>query len=123
MSQFDDLEQQHDASILGMWIFLATEVMFFGGLIAAYAVYRALSPREFAPGQPAPEALAGMHQHRGPARQQPHHGPGRPRRAARQPQRELVWFLLVTMVLGRCFLGIKAVEYYAGVSASTWSRA
>jgi cytochrome c oxidase subunit 3 len=38
--QFDDLEQQHEASNLGMWIFLATEVMFFGGLFAAYTVYR-----------------------------------------------------------------------------------
>ena len=46
--QFDDLEQQHDASSLGMWIFLATEVMFFGGLITAYVVYRAISPWEFA---------------------------------------------------------------------------
>src|SRR5262249_38496776 len=47
-TQFDDLEQQHETATLGMWIFLATEVMFFGGLIAAYAIYRALSPREFA---------------------------------------------------------------------------
>ena len=29
---FDDLEQQHEASWIGMWIFIATEVMFFGGL-------------------------------------------------------------------------------------------
>src|SRR5262245_62139987 len=46
--QFDDLEQQHEASTIGMWIFLATEVMFFGGLITAYAVYRSTSPREVA---------------------------------------------------------------------------
>ena len=46
--QFDDLEQQSEASTLGMWLFLATEVMFFGGLITAYAVYRATSPREVA---------------------------------------------------------------------------
>src|SRR5262245_62756423 len=45
--QFDDLEQQHDASMLGMWLFLATEVLFFGGLITAYVVYRATSVREF----------------------------------------------------------------------------
>ena len=44
--QFDDLEQQHEASMLGMWLFLATEVMFFGGLIAAYAVYRTTAPEE-----------------------------------------------------------------------------
>jgi len=38
--QFDDIEQQHSAAKLGMWIFLATEVMFFGGLFLAYTVYR-----------------------------------------------------------------------------------
>ena len=47
LSHFDDLEQQHNASNLGMWFFLATEVMFFSGLIAAYTVYRTFSPREF----------------------------------------------------------------------------
>src|SRR5947208_13635680 len=38
--QFDDIQQQHSAAQLGMWIFLATEVMFFGGLFLAYTVYR-----------------------------------------------------------------------------------
>ena len=38
--QFDDLEQQHEAGELGMWIFLGTEVMFFAGLFLAYMVYR-----------------------------------------------------------------------------------
>jgi cytochrome c oxidase subunit 3 len=40
--QFEDLEQQHEAASLGMWIFLATEVMFFGGLFAGYTIYRNL---------------------------------------------------------------------------------
>jgi cytochrome c oxidase subunit 3 len=40
--QFEDLEQQHEAASLGMWIFLATEVMFFGGIFAGYAIYRNL---------------------------------------------------------------------------------
>jgi cytochrome c oxidase subunit 3 len=40
--QFDDLEQQHEASSLGMWVFLATEVMFFGGLFTAYIIFRNL---------------------------------------------------------------------------------
>lgn len=38
--QFDDIEQQRDAAKLGMWIFLATEVLFFGGLFLGYAIYR-----------------------------------------------------------------------------------
>src|ERR1043165_9178441 len=38
--QFDDAEQQFTAAELGMWIFLATEVLFFGGLFCGYLVYR-----------------------------------------------------------------------------------
>lgn len=41
---FADLRQQRDASALGMWLFLATEVMLFGGLFVAIAVYRVLYP-------------------------------------------------------------------------------
>ena len=37
--QFDDAEQQFGAANLGMWIFLLTEIMFFGGILAAYAIY------------------------------------------------------------------------------------
>ena len=37
---FQTLQQQAEASTLGMWIFLVTEVMFFGGLFMAYLVYR-----------------------------------------------------------------------------------
>src|ERR1700691_793489 len=46
--QFDTAAQQKDASTLGMWIFLITEVMFFGGLFLAYTVYRHLYPEIFA---------------------------------------------------------------------------
>ena len=38
--QFSTPQQQRDTATVGMWIFLATEVMFFGALFAAYAVYR-----------------------------------------------------------------------------------
>ena len=48
--QFEDLEQQHEAASFGMWIFLATEVMFFGGLFAGYAIYRNLYQPGFAAG-------------------------------------------------------------------------
>ena len=37
---FDSLEQQHEAATLGMWLFLITEVLFFGGLFLAYMLYR-----------------------------------------------------------------------------------
>src|SRR5690625_6328320 len=41
---FVDGEQQFDASKMGMWIFLATETLMFGGLFAAYIIYRAWYP-------------------------------------------------------------------------------
>ena len=44
---FEDLGQQHASANLGMWAFLGTEVMFFGGLIASYIVYRFTSPEIF----------------------------------------------------------------------------
>ncbi len=44
---FDNLEQQHSAERLGMWMFLATEVLFFSGLFVAYTVYRIWFPNEF----------------------------------------------------------------------------
>ena len=34
--------QQHDAGNLGMWVFMVTEIMFFGGLFCGYAIYRGL---------------------------------------------------------------------------------
>lgn len=45
--QFESMEQQRDAGSLGMWVFLVTEVMFFGGLFATYIVYRSLYLRAF----------------------------------------------------------------------------
>ena len=47
---FDTLEQQHEASTIGMWLFLVTEVMFFGGLFAAYMIYRVWYPEAWAEG-------------------------------------------------------------------------
>ncbi|GAA4468008.1 cytochrome c oxidase subunit 3 [Novipirellula rosea] len=45
--QFDDVEQQRSATLLGIWIFLATEVLFFGGMLVAYIVYRYEYPEAF----------------------------------------------------------------------------
>src|SRR6186997_2133621 len=46
--QFDDLKQQHDADELGMWLFLSTEIMFFGGLFLAYTIYHTQDEATFA---------------------------------------------------------------------------
>lgn len=45
--QFDDAPQQKDAALLGMWSFLATEILFFGVLFTGYAVMRVLWPDAF----------------------------------------------------------------------------
>ncbi len=44
---FSDAEQQYESSKLGMWLFLLTEVLMFGGLFCAYAIYRAWHPEMF----------------------------------------------------------------------------
>jgi cytochrome c oxidase subunit 3 len=109
--QFDDLEQQHDAATLGMWIFLATEVLLFGGLFAAYTMYRLLAPHDFAAGSRTADVLVGgvntgvllcssltmalaVHA------------------AQAANRRQLLGFLIATMALGAVFLGFKFYEYY-----------
>ncbi len=45
--QFGSMGEQLDTAKLGVWLFLGSEVLFFGGLFAAYAVYRANHPELF----------------------------------------------------------------------------
>jgi cytochrome c oxidase subunit III len=108
--QFDDLEQQHETSMIGMWLFLSTEVLFFGGLITAYAVYRSTSIREFelASGHMAvwlgflnTIILLGSSLTMAMA----------VRAAQLRLHRELILYLGLTMALGAGFLGVKAIEY------------
>ena len=47
---FYSMEQQFEASVLGMWVFLVTEIMFFGGLFMAYLVYRHAYPEAWVAG-------------------------------------------------------------------------
>jgi|SRR5690348_2952964 len=45
---FENMEQQREAGTLGMWVFLVTEIMFFGGMFLAYSIYRSMYPASFA---------------------------------------------------------------------------
>src|SRR6185437_16559492 len=45
---FENMEQQREAGALGMWVFLVTELMFFGGMFLAYTLYRNKLPADFA---------------------------------------------------------------------------
>ena len=109
--QFDDAQQQQEASTIGMWTFLATEIMFFGGLFLAYTIYRTQDEAAFAAASHELDLFWGtvntavlltssltmalaVH-------------------AAQVGNRQrLVLCLGLTALLGAAFLGIKAYEYY-----------
>jgi cytochrome c oxidase subunit 3 len=108
---FDDLAQQREAAELGMWMFLATEVLFFGGLFLGYAVYLYAYPDVFAEishhlnvwiGATNTVVLLGSSLTMALAV----YGA----RAGRRPV--LTACLGLTILLGAAFLGIKAFEYY-----------
>jgi len=107
---FVALEQQHEASTLGMWTFLITEIMFFGGLFTLFIVYVSAYAEAFAQASKRLDLLLGtvntvvligssftM---------------AMAVRSAQLGQRKLLMgFLVLTMLLGCVFLGIKGIEY------------
>ena len=107
---FDTLEQQQHAPQFGMWVFLVTEVLFFGGLFMAYVLYRtwyhdmfvqASSHLNITWGALNTIVLIGSSLTMALAV-----------RAAQTGERKATVVLLVlTMILGSVFLGVKVVEY------------
>ena len=107
---FESAQQQFDAGKLGMWIFLVTEVLFFGGLFVAYAVYRSNHPEVFAYAHQYLDKTLGalntvvlIFSSLTMA--------WAVRCAQLNQQRGLVWCLAITLACAGFFLGIKAVEY------------
>ena len=108
--QFDTAAQQKDASTLGMWIFLITEVMFFGGLFLLYVVYRRAYPTVFA------IASSSLNVYIGAANTVVLLSSSLTMvlavRAAQLGQKKgIVLFLVLTLLLGGIFLGVKAYEW------------
>lgn len=108
--QFEDLDQQHEADTLGIWVFLITEIMFFGGVFAAYAIYRWLYFAAFDGGSHILDirlgaintiVLLGSSLTMVLA----------VRSAQTGNRKATVWYLIATMLLGSIFLGVKAYEY------------
>ncbi len=111
LHHFADAGQQRDAASLGMWVFLATEVMFFGGMFCAYLIYRHWYFGDFGAASKSIDATLGA-----------------TNTAvlicssltvvlavwAAQTARRalLIGMLVVTMLFGLAFLGIKGYEYY-----------
>ena len=108
--QFDTAGQQKDASTLGMWIFLITEIMFFGGMFLAYTVYRGAFPMVFA------VASSSLDVYLGAANTvvllcSSFTMVLAVRAAQLGQQRAIVVFLILTLLLGGVFLGVKAIEW------------
>jgi len=111
LHHFVDAEQQRDAASLGMWLFLATEIMFFGGMFCAYLIYRFWYYNEFAAGSRSLDIWLGTINTAVLICSSLSVALGV--RAAQMGKRKLlVVLLLLTIVFGFAFLGIKGVEWY-----------
>jgi len=108
--QFETMGQQKEAAVLGMWAFLLTEILFFGGLFLVYTIYRSWYPGAFAAsshhldiplGTINTAVLIGSSLTMALA----------VRSAQTNSRRGIMVFIVLTMVLGSVFLGIKGVEY------------
>lgn len=107
---FDHLEQQKQSATLGIWIFLLTEVMFFGGLFLGYIVYRGMFPEAWHLGSGKLDIVLGatntvvlIFSSLTMAMAV--------RSAQVGSRRGCANFLLATIILGTAFLGIKSIEY------------
>jgi cytochrome c oxidase subunit 3 len=107
---FDDAEQQFDAARLGMWLFLATEIMFFGGLFAGYSLYRYKFPAEFAAGSHHLDLWLGAI-NTGVLLSSSLTMALAVRAAQTNDRNGTTRMLAATILLGSVFLGIKAYEY------------
>src|ERR1043165_6112097 len=117
--QFDDMPQQQEASTLGMWTFLATEILFFGGMFLGYLIYRHAYPEAFALASRHTIVLYGtlntailltssltmvlaVH-------------------AAQENNLNWVFrHVLFTILLACCFLVVKGLEYHEDLTAHLW---
>ena len=107
---FDTMAQQREAATLGMWVFLLTEVLFFGGLFVAYTIYRMWYYEAFAQASKSiaiswglfnTAVLIGSSLTMALA----------VRAAQTNKRKATVNWLLATIVLGTVFLGVKVIEY------------
>lgn len=117
--QFEEMPQQREAATLGMWAFLATEVLFFGGMFMSYIAYRHAYPQAFAEASHHTLVFFGtlntailltssltmalaVH-------------------AARENKiKSLYRFLLVTICLALAFLILKGLEYHQDIREQLW---
>jgi cytochrome c oxidase subunit 3 len=107
---FESMQQQTQSTLLGIWLFMAQEILFFGGLFAAYTIYRILYPQAWAAGASSQNlwlgtfntiVLIGSSLSIVLAVN-----------AARHNDRKgVLKFFALTLLLGAVFFGVKYVEY------------
>jgi cytochrome c oxidase subunit 3 len=107
---FDTAEQQFESGKLGMWIFLATEILLLGGLFCAYAVYRSNHPEIFVYAHRYLDKILGAI-NTAVLICSSFTMAWAVRCAQLGRKKALVRLLAATIVLAGCFLGIKYVEY------------
>ena len=109
--QFENITQQRETAALGMWVFLATEVLFFGVMFTSFYVYRWRWTDAFAHGaRDLSEVLGTINT--AVLLASSYFMAMAVHAASEGDRRKLIRCLLITMVLGLGFLGIKSVEYY-----------
>ncbi|MGA2593662.1 MAG: cytochrome c oxidase subunit 3 family protein [Bryobacteraceae bacterium] len=108
--QFETPAQQKEASTLGMWIFLVTEIMFFGGMFLAYAVYRSIYPNVFSTASNTLNVVIGA-VNTGVLLCSSFTMVLAVRSAQIGNRKALIVFLILTMLFGGVFLGVKAYEW------------
>ena len=109
--QFETMDQQRETASLGMWVFLVTEVLFFGGMFMTYTLNRSTYPDIFG------EASRSIDLKLGTINTVVLIGSSLTMAlavwASQLGKKQLVTiFLISTLALGSVFLGIKAVEYH-----------
>jgi cytochrome c oxidase subunit 3 len=108
--QFETPGQQKEISTLGMWIFLVTEIMFFGGLFLAYAIYRREFAGAFAVASNTLDVVVGA-VNTAVLLCSSFTMVLAVRAAQIGSRKALIWFLVLTILLGGVFLGVKAYEW------------
>src|ERR1700743_2523031 len=108
--QFEEMPQQKEAATLGMWAFLATEVLFFGAMFMSYIIYRTNYPHAFAEASHHTIVLLGT------LNTAILLTSSFTMALAVQSAREnnikwLLRFLLITVALALAFLAVKGIEY------------
>ena len=113
--QFDTLEQQEQVATAGMWVFLATEILFFGGLFLAYTVCRITYPHDFATASRHTNVMLGT-MNTAVLLTSSFFMALAVQSAKLGKRSAVVAFLVGTIVLALVFLALKGIEYSEHIS-------